>query len=708
MAKRSTIQGTNGNDLLNGGTSSDTLYGGAGDDTLRGYGGNDILDGGAGTDTALFVGNRADYVISGDANGWKLRDTTGRDGTDWLYFIERLSFADGTYEYLNGAWVPVGSPVSADTTAAQPILSTSSASGDEDTPIQLGIAAALGDTDGSETLTVTISGVPQGASLSAGTNNGGGSWTLTAAQLNGLLISPSADYSGTVTLQVTATAHESNGGATSSLTRNLTVNVNAVADAPNLVTQAASGYENGLVSLDSRITASLNDSSETLSISIGGLPQGAALSAGIENSDGTWTLTREQLVGLTLSPPPNSTQDFTLTVTAVSREANGSTAQVVRTLPVTIEDAIPSYVQALLLPEWNRLNYPDDYGTAAIVTYAFLDSVPNYYSSSSWVRDNFNTFSAEQQDVTRSVLNMISGYTNLTFVETTADQAEMTFGIANIPMATSGLSYYPSDDGVGKIDSDVWIDSNFAGSTFQEGSNIYWTLLHEIGHSIGFQHPSSLPMDEYTQQYSVMAGRPHEYMSGGPTTYMLYDIAAMQYLYGANLQYASGDDVYDFASLDGKIATIWDAGGHDTLDLAAATHGVDVDLRDGHFSTITLSGSGNVAIAFDTIIEDVIGGAHGDTLRGNDFANVINGGQGNDQLTGLAGGDVFDFDADWGRDVVTDFRPGEDILDFRSTGASWGDLAITSNGVDTQIAYGDDLVTLPGVTTLQVADLILV
>ena len=35
-------------------------------------------------------------------------------------------------------------------------------------------------------LSISVSGVPLDATLSAGTNNGGGSWTLTPAQLVGL------------------------------------------------------------------------------------------------------------------------------------------------------------------------------------------------------------------------------------------------------------------------------------------------------------------------------------------------------------------------------------------------------------------------------------------------------------------------------------------------------------------------------------------
>ncbi|MBD3823949.1 MAG: hypothetical protein IE916_05505, partial [Epsilonproteobacteria bacterium] len=43
----------------------------------------------------------------------------------------------------------------------------------------LDITAALSDTDGSETLSVVITGVPEGATLSEGINNGDGTWTIT-------------------------------------------------------------------------------------------------------------------------------------------------------------------------------------------------------------------------------------------------------------------------------------------------------------------------------------------------------------------------------------------------------------------------------------------------------------------------------------------------------------------------------------------------
>ena len=52
--------------------------------------------------------------------------------------------------------------------------------GTEDSRIGLNISTALTDTDGSESITnITVAGVPNGATLSAGTNNGNGTWTLT-------------------------------------------------------------------------------------------------------------------------------------------------------------------------------------------------------------------------------------------------------------------------------------------------------------------------------------------------------------------------------------------------------------------------------------------------------------------------------------------------------------------------------------------------
>ncbi len=115
----------------------------------------------------------------------------------------------------------------------------SSVSGLEDGTISLpDISASLGDTDGSESLSLVIGNIPDGATLSDGTNTftaSGGStsvdvsgWNLTALE-----VSPAANYNGSFNLSVTATATEASNGSTNSDTVQIEVNVASVNDGPS-------------------------------------------------------------------------------------------------------------------------------------------------------------------------------------------------------------------------------------------------------------------------------------------------------------------------------------------------------------------------------------------------------------------------------------------------------------------------------------------
>jgi len=115
--------------------------------------------------------------------------------------------------------------------ADAPVLTVADASGVEDEPIDLAISAALSDADGSESLSVVIGGVPEGATLSGGTDNGDGTWTLTPGELDGLSITAPADYSGSFDLTVTATSTESDGDSSAS-EATFRVEVAEVADEP--------------------------------------------------------------------------------------------------------------------------------------------------------------------------------------------------------------------------------------------------------------------------------------------------------------------------------------------------------------------------------------------------------------------------------------------------------------------------------------------
>ncbi|PWC59540.1 calcium-binding protein, partial [Azospirillum sp. TSH7] len=215
--------------------------------------------------------------------------------------------------------------VTVDPVTDTPTLSVTAARGNEDTAIALTISPALTDTDGSESLSIVIAGVPTGATLSAGTHNADGTWTLTPAQLAGLTVTPPSNSDVDFTLTVTATAKDGSADAVS-VSRTLPVTVNPVSDTPTLTVTAAQGNEDTAIALTISPALTDTDGSETLSIVIAGVPTGATLSAGTHNADGTWTLTPAQLTGLTITPPSNSDVDFDLTVTAIAKDGVAAVA----------------------------------------------------------------------------------------------------------------------------------------------------------------------------------------------------------------------------------------------------------------------------------------------------------------------------------------------------------------------------------------------
>ena len=91
------------------------------------------------------------------------------------------------------------------------------------------------------------------------------------------------------------------------------------------------------------ITAALSDTdlSETLSINLGGLPEGATLSAGTQ-ADGIWTLESSDLEGLSMTLPEGYAEDLQLDIHAIAAETGtGETAGTTAVLNVFYTGAKP-------------------------------------------------------------------------------------------------------------------------------------------------------------------------------------------------------------------------------------------------------------------------------------------------------------------------------------------------------------------------------
>ena len=194
------------------------------------------------------------------------------------------------------------------------------------------------------------------------------------------------------------------------------------------------------------------------------------------------------------------------------------------------------------------------------------------------------------------------------------------------------------------------------------GSFVYHTFIHELGHSLGLFHIWEYILNEKHKvldsiKYSVMSYKCPDIKDadfGGlyPMTFMLVDILLLQYLYGENMTTRLENNTYGFHSNTGRaayslnniedklVSCIWDSGGIDTLDFSLYTVNQVINLNEGCFSDIGGLRS-NISIAYNTIIENAIGGKGDDTLIGNPFDNNLIGGDGNDLFYGGDGNDLF-------------------------------------------------------------------
>ena len=216
--------------------------------------------------------------------------------------------------------------------------------------------------------------------------------------------------------------------------------------------------------------------------------------------------------------------------------------------------------------------------------------------------------------------------------------------------------------------------------------------------------------------YSEYVGDPPDglenYLSR-QTNLMIDDVAAIQHLYGVNEQYNISDNIYQIDTFDmGSYnslygdqyiyASIWDAGGIDTISWSTQNSSATIDLNDGAFSSFgNITGpndtdldkpylqdeDGLLGIGYNVIIENAIGGTGSDTIVGNQVENILYGGAGSnvkDILSGGAGADIFvarlaDASSDLSSaDVIKDFSDGIDLIGLEDRSVSdlkWSNIA---------------------------------
>uniref|UniRef100_UPI0013EF9E38 hypothetical protein n=1 Tax=Fluoribacter gormanii TaxID=464 RepID=UPI0013EF9E38 len=178
--------------------------------------------------------------------------------------------------------------------------------------------------------------------------NTDGTYTVSANQLSDLAITVNDQLASTTNLALAITAYSSVGNSVATATSTQTVTVNPVADVPILDAQAVSGDVNTAIALDINAALSLGNTTDSLSVTIGNVPDGAILSSGgtalVANTDGTYTVSASQLQDLAIMVSGNLTVSTNLELaikaysTVEESVATATATQLVTINPVTTID----------------------------------------------------------------------------------------------------------------------------------------------------------------------------------------------------------------------------------------------------------------------------------------------------------------------------------------------------------------------------------
>ncbi len=343
---------------------------------------------------------------------------------------------------------------------------------------------------------------------------------------------------------------------------------------------------------------------------------------------------------------------------------------------------------------------------ATTIPYAFPTQASDYTAGTNYpspqLLTGFAVLTPDQMAASKTSFDLVASYTNLVFVPAASGNASAAaIRVAQtgyIDPQLGGASYGSYPYFGGSAAGDLFLGANGRVANQYYGTDGFNTIMHELGHTLGLKHGhetsnhGALAPQYNDNEFSVMtyasylgantAGATEAWVGSSPQSYMMFDIAALQALYGANFSKVGTRVTYTWDNVTGQeliggqnapdtgvtsnhkiFSTVWTAGAFTTYDLSNFSDNQVDDLRPGHWLTFShaqiadlnnqavpgtpqFQAQGNVYNALlyhgntDFEITTLITGSGNDTLIGNDLDNVLNGGAGNDSIIAGTGDDI--------------------------------------------------------------------
>ena len=603
----------------------------------------------------------------------------------------------------------------------------------------VGISTNLTDTDGSESLSVKLDGIPAGSVLSDGAGHtvtvGATSVDVTGWSLNGLSIKPPAYYQGSFDVKVTSTATESVGGSKASTEGTIKVTVYPdTYTASNLTTDSDSFTGTATSDIIVADISGLHvtpgqDYNIAFIVDTSG-SMGSAVDAARNSLKSVFDTLANSVKGAQSGTVNILLVDFSTQVNStvsVNLGDKNALSSLYKALNALYSDGMTNYEDAFkTTANWFQ-QLKDAGNTGSRQTFFITDGQPNRYMSGEYdavFKNTSTTLDAALKSINYKLGDVVTdklvGNNNRFSIDAKGYvTSEYRTGNGNNWRSDSDASGQLHAQGDGTYEFsyvassyDYYVDRN-SQQSFLLLSKLSGVEAIGLNSAVNFNDlkpydtdskpqtnidPSKLAEAILGHTEATVPG--NDTVNGGDGNDIIFgDLVSFGSVAGNGVEaiqgYVAGQLGVALGDVDGRVLHKYIVEHVSEFDVSRSNDGNDI-LNGGAGNDLLFGQGGDDTLDGGKGNDILIGGLGKDTLLGGEGNDILLGGKGDDTMTGGSGADTFVWKAgDTGKDVIKDFKVAEgDRIDLK-------DLLQGEKGstIDNYLK----LTTVEGTTTLQVS-----